>query len=186
MNNIWHGMHPRRITPHDFIAVIEISKGSKKKYEMDKETGMLILDRILHTSTHYPANYGFIPRTYGDDLDPLDVLVLCSEPIEPMTLIRCYPIGVIRMIDNGRNDEKIIAIPFSDPTYNKYHNINELPAHVFEEMTHFFSVYKALENKETVVDEAQPVEFAVDVIQKAIDSYVDHFCKYTLDGCDEP
>ena len=97
--NIWHNINPKRITPTDFIAVIEIDKGSKCKYELDKETGRLILDRILYTSTHYPANYGFIPRTYADDFDPLDVLVLCSESLRPMTEVRCYPIGVISMVD---------------------------------------------------------------------------------------
>lgn len=170
-------MNPKRIAPKDFIAVVEISKGSKKKYELDKETGMIILDRILYTSTHYPANYGFIPRTYGDDMDPLDVLVLCSEPLEPLTTVRCYPIGVIAMIDNGRHDEKIIAIPFNDPTYNTYRDIAELPSHLFEEMSHFFSVYKALEGKETAVDEVEGVEKAVEVIQAAIDNYVDNFCR---------
>ena len=179
MNNIWHGIQPGRIKPNDFIGVIEIPKGCKMKYELDKETGLLILDRVLYTSTHYPANYGFIPRTYGDDLDPLDVLVLCSESLAPMTLVRCYPIGVIRMVDNGRNDEKIIAIPFSDPTYNQFQSIDELPKHVFNEMAHFFSVYKALERKETVVDEVQPTDVAVHVIRNAIDSYVEHFCKYS-------
>ena len=126
MKNIWHDIDPKRILPQDFLAVVEIPKGSKKKYELDKETGLIILDRILYTSTHYPANYGFIPRTYADDLDPLDVLLLCSEPIEPLTLVRCYPIGVISMIDGGHNDEKIIAIPFADPTYNEYKNIDEI------------------------------------------------------------
>ena len=114
--DIWHDIDSKRITTEDFIAVIEIEKGSKNKYELDKETGALILDRILYTSMHYPANYGFIPRTYADDFDPLDVLVLCSESIRPLTLVRCYPIGVISMIDNGYNDDKIIAIPFQDPT----------------------------------------------------------------------
>ena len=115
MSNIWHDMNPKRISPSDFMVVVEITKGSKNKYELDKETGLLKLDRILYTSTHYPASYGFIPRTYADDGDPLDALVLCSEPILPMTLVRCYPIGAIKMIDNGANDEKIIAIPFDDP-----------------------------------------------------------------------
>ena len=124
MSNLWHDMNPQRIHPDDFIAVIEITKGSKKKYELDKETGFIILDRILYTSTHYPANYGLIPRTYADDGDPLDVLVLCSEELEPLTLVRCYPIGMIKMIDNGRDDEKIIAIPFNDPTYNVYLDIS--------------------------------------------------------------
>ncbi len=171
MNNIWHDIDARRITPTDFVCVIEIPKGSKKKYELDKETGLLILDRVLYTSTHYPANYGFIPLTYGDDLDPLDVLVLCSESIAPLTLVRCYPIGVIRMIDNGRADEKIIAIPFNDPTYNQYKNIDQLPKHIFDEMSHFFSVYKALEKKDTAVDEVEPVNFAIHVIETALSSY---------------
>ena len=177
MSNIWHDISPKRINSQDFICVIEITKGSKKKYELDKETGYLILDRILYTSTHYPANYGFIPRTYGDDNDPLDVLVICSEQIEPMTLVRAYPIGVITMIDNGRNDEKIIAIPFNDPTYNMYKDISELPAHVFEEMKHFFTVYKNLEGKETAVDEVSGRQAAVKIIDNALDNYVEKFCK---------
>ena len=177
MANIWHDISPKRITSEDFIAVVEIQKGSKNKYELDKETGFIMLDRILHTSTHYPANYGFIPRTYGDDLDPLDVLVLCSEPLAPLTLVRCYPIGMISMVDGGRGDEKIIAIPFSDPTYNEYTDISQLPSHIFEEMRHFFRVYKSLEGKETAVNEISGREEAVKVIRSAIDSYVDNFCK---------
>ena len=177
MSNIWHDMDPKRVTPKDFIAVIEIPKGSKKKYELDKETGLIFLDRVLHTSTHYPANYGFIPRSYGDDGDPLDVLVLCSEPLDPLTLVRCYPIGYISMLDGGRNDEKIIAIPFSDPTYNEYKDISELPAHIFDEMAHFFSVYKALEGKEAVPGDVNGREAATEVIRDAIDNYVETFCK---------
>lgn len=177
MSNIWHDIAPNRISAEDFICVIEISKGSKKKYELDKETGYIILDRILYTSTHYPANYGFIPRTYGDDGDPLDVLLLCSEPLEPLTLVRAYPIGVIKMIDNGRGDEKIIAIPFNDPTYNNYTDISDLPKHIFDEMRHFFSVYKMLENKETAVDEVQEKKTAVEIINTAIESYNKSFVK---------
>ncbi|MDD3214570.1 MAG: inorganic diphosphatase [Eubacteriales bacterium] len=177
MSNIWHDISPARITPTDFIAVVEIEKGSKKKYELDKETGHLILDRILYTSTHYPSNYGLIPRTYADDLDPLDVLILCSEVIQPMSLVRCYPIGVLTMMDQGRLDEKIIAIPFQDPTYNGYHDVSELPAHIFSEMSHFFSVYKSLEGKETVVDEVRGAEEACKVIRKCLDTYVDKFCR---------
>ncbi len=175
MNNIWHDIDPRRIQAEDFITVVEIPKGSKKKYELDKATGLIILDRILYTSTHYPANYGFIPRTYGDDLDPLDALVLCSEALEPLTLVRCYPIGVISMIDGGRNDEKIIAIPFSDPTYNSYHDISELPHHIFDEMSHFFQVYKALEGKETAVNEVSGREAALQIIHSAMENYDRHF-----------
>ena len=175
--NIWHDISPKRISSTDFMAVIEIEKGSKCKYELDKETGVLRLDRILYTSTHYPANYGFIPRTYADDLDPLDVLVLCSEPLYPMTTVRVYPIGVISMIDNGRRDEKIIAIPFNDPTYNGYTDISQLPKHIYDEMSHFFKVYKELEGKETDVDEVKGAEEAKAIIAKAIDSYVDTYCK---------
>ena len=177
MSNIWHDISPKRINAEDFICVIEISKGSKKKYELDKETGFIILDRILHTSTHYPANYGFIPRTYGDDNDPLDVLLLCSEELEPLTLVRAYPIGVISMIDNGRNDEKIIAIPFNDPNYNHYTNIDQLPTHIFDEMSHFFTVYKNLQNKTTAVNEVSDREEAVKIINSSIENYVEKFCK---------
>ena len=177
MGNIWHDISPKRITAEDFMAVIEITKGSKKKYELDKETGVLMLDRILYTSTHYPANYGFIPRTYGDDGDPLDVVVICSEKIDPMTLVRCYPIGVITMKDSGKLDEKIISIPFNDPNYNTYKDISELPKHVFDEMTHFFTVYKNLEDKETVVDEIQNKAKAIEIIEKSIVNYIQEFCR---------
>ena len=177
MSNIWHDISPSRITKDDFIAVIEIEKGSKKKYELDKETGHLILDRILYTSTHYPTNYGLIPRTYADDNDPLDVLVLSSEVIQPLSLVRCYPIGVITMLDQGKLDEKIIAIPFQDPTYNAYHDVGELPAHLFTEISHFFSVYKNLEGKETVVNEEQGREAAMEIIDKCREAYIEHYCK---------
>ncbi len=169
--NIWHDMDPARITPDSFHAVIEIPKGSKNKYELDKSTGLLILDRILYTSTHYPANYGFIPLTYADDYDPLDVLVLCSEAIHPLTLVKCYPIGVIKMMDNGRADEKIIAIPFDDPTYNGYRSIFALPRHVYNEMSHFFSVYKSLEKKKAAVDEVLDAPDAKEIIKNAIEQY---------------
>lgn len=174
--NIWHDMNPERIRANDFIAVIEIEKGSKCKYELDKETGMLKLDRILYTSTHYPANYGFIPRTYAGDLDPLDVLVLCSEKIRPMAMVRCYPIGMISMIDNDLCDEKIIAIPYDDPTYNTYTDISQIPNHKFEEMRHFFKVYKQLEGKLTAVNEVSGAKEAEEAIQKAIDGYKEYFC----------
>lgn len=178
MINIWHDISPDRISPEDFICVIEIPKGSKKKYELDKQTGMIILDRILYTSTHYPANYGFIPRTYGDDNDPLDVLLLCSESLDPLTLVRAYPIGVISMIDDGRNDEKIIAIPMNDPTYNVYHDISDIPKHIFDEMCHFFEVYKRLENKTTAVDgDVKDRNQAVAIINTAIESYNHKFSK---------
>lgn len=175
MSNIWHDIAAKRIKPDDFVCVIEISKGSKTKYELDKETGCIILDRILYTSTQYPANYGFIPKTYGEDEDPLDVLLLCSEPLAPLTLVRAYPIGVITMIDNDRCDDKIIAIPFGDPSYNQYDDISELPVHIFEEMKHFFKVYKNLENKNTAVNEVSGREKALEIIRKARADYKEIF-----------
>ncbi len=169
--NIWHDINPSKVTAEKFTAVVEIPKGVKSKYELDKETGMLKLDRVLYTATHYPSNYGFIPRTYADDGDPLDVLVFCSETMFPMTLIECYPIGVMTMVDGGSNDEKIIAVPTKDPIYNKYTDISELPVHIFEEIKHFFSVYKTLEGKETIVKGISGREESIKVIQNTINSY---------------
>ena len=175
--NIWHDIEKERITPERFIAVVEISKGNKQKYELDKSTGALKLDRILYTSTHYPANYGFIPRTLAGDGDPMDVLILCSESLLPMSIVNCYPIGVISMVDNGRVDEKIIAIPFADPNYNTYKNIDDLPKHIFDEMRHFFQVYKQLEGKPTSVDKEEGREQALKIIQNSIKNYEEAFSK---------
>lgn len=176
MSNIWHDISPKRISSDKFIAVIEIPKGCKNKYEMDKDTGMLRLDRVLYTSTHYPANYGFIPRTYAEDCDPLDVLVLCQETIVPMTLVECYPIGVLKMVDNDEIDEKIIAIPFNDPTYNCYSDVSQLPQHIFDEISHFFQVYKSLEGRETYVSEVLGAEDAKKSITRCISMYKDNYC----------
>ncbi len=175
--NIWHDISPKVISKDLFTAVIEIPKGSKVKYELDKETGLLKMDRILYTSTHYPANYGFIPRTYADDGDPLDVLVLCSETLVPMSLVSCFPIGVIEMLDNGAADEKIVCIPENDPTYNVYKDISNLPKHIFDEMSHFFAVYKQLEGKDTVIDDVKDANKAIEIVQECIDNYVEKFCK---------
>ena len=173
MNNIWHDISPKRITCDRLYASIEISKRGKNKYELDRDTAMLTLDRVLFTSTHYPANYGFIPRTYADDGDPLDVLVLCSETILPMTLVECKPIGVLNMIDNNSKDEKIIAVPINDPNYNTYNDITDLPKHRFDEIRHFFQVYKTLEDdKETAATEIYGAEKAKEVVQLCIESYV--------------
>ena len=189
--NIWHDLDSKRISPEEFIVCIEISKNSKMKYELDKETGRLILDRvlftsthyldkdtgfiildrILYTSTHYPANYGFIPKTYAGDNDPLDVLVLCQSEIIPLCLVKCQPIGVIKMIDNDMSDEKIIAVCQNDPSMNCYKDISELPPHNFEEIKHFFNVYKTLEGKEAMVTEVLGAEDARKIIQESIDEY---------------
>ena len=169
--NIWHDIDNDRIRQDEFIACIEIPKGSKKKYELDKETGLIILDRILYTSTHYPANYGFIPRTYSDDKDPLDVLVLCHETFDPLVLVRCKPIGVVKMIDDEAIDEKIIAVCINDPSMNIYEDISDLPEHLFDEIRHFFTVYKELEGKKTVVTDVFGKNEAKKVIQESIDAY---------------
>ena len=167
----WHDVKPSRISPDNFLALIEISKGSKNKYELDKETGHLIVDRVLFTSTHYPQNYGFIPRTFARDYDPLDVLVLCSESILPMAFVECHPIGVLIMYDNGLPDEKIIAVPENDPFYKDFKDIKEIPTHIMDEIKHFFSVYKSLEGKDTDIQEVKGVEVAKQVIRDCIKAY---------------
>ena len=173
--NIWHDISADRVTPEKFTAVIEISKGGKNKYELDKDTGFLRLDRVLYTSTHYPANYGFIPRTYADDKDPLDVLVLCQEEIVPLTLVECKPIGVLEMTDGEAFDEKIIAVPVRDPSYNCYESIHQLPKHIFAEVSNFFEVYKALEGVPTEVKEVKGQDEAIRIINEAINNYTESF-----------
>jgi inorganic pyrophosphatase len=175
--NPWHDIDPKRIEPENFIAVIEISKGSKKKYELDKSTGLIKLDRILFTATHYPSNYGFIPKTYAEDGDPLDVLVLCSEVLDPLTIVECYPIGVVRMIDNDEVDEKIVAIPFKDPVFSGYRDVSTLPQHILQEISHFFEVYKALEHSETSVKMIMDRDKAVDIINRTKETYTKIFAK---------
>lgn len=175
--NIWHDISEKRISENEFDALIEIPKGSKAKYELDKETGLLKLDRVLYTSTVYPSNYGFLPRTLADDGDPLDVLVLCNEQIYPMTLVRCSPIGVIIMEDGDELDEKIIAVPVNDPNYKHFYDIHELPKHIFEEMMHFFEVYKALEHKVTTVKKICHKYEAIEIIRKCIENYKKKFAK---------
>ncbi len=175
--NIWHDIDENRIKKDDFIAIIEITKGCKNKYELDKETGMLKLDRVLYTATHYPANYGFIPKTYADDDDPLDVLVLCQEEILPLTLVEAYPIGVIRMIDGESEDEKIIAVAKQDPFLNGYNDITEVPNHISAEIMHFFEVYKQLEGKQTTVEKIMGRAEAEKIIQKCMDMYKQKFNK---------
>jgi inorganic pyrophosphatase len=170
--NPWHDIsafedETRRI----FRAVIEIPRGSKIKYELDKESGMLKVDRILYSSVIYPANYGFIPRTYCGDGDPLDVLVLMSEPVAPLSLLRARAIGVIRMEDGGEADDKIIAVHVDDPAYSSYQDISQLPAHIGREIRRFFEDYKALENKKVIVDDVLDAVVADRILQAALELY---------------
>ena len=175
--NPWKDIDPKRVTPEDFLAYIEISKGSKNKYELDKETGLLRLDRILYTSTQYPHNYGFIPRTYAEDNDPLDVLLITSERIVPSTLVRGKPIGMIDMIDQGMRDVKILAVCPDDPFYQNYDDIHALPDHIVQEITYFFETYKVLEGKETLVPGLKGREEALKVIKGSIERYNEKFGK---------
>ena len=176
----WHGVEIGKNMPDVITAIIEVPKGSKTKYELDKLSGLLKVDRILYSAVHYPANYGFIPHTLAADNDPLDVLILCSESLIPMSLVKCYPIGVIVMNDSGSVDEKIIAIPDTDPNYNTYKSIKDLPVHIFDEMSHFFSVYKQLENKHTSVDTASDRDVALEIIKEAMENYKTHLYELTL------
>lgn len=173
--DIWKEFSRERIKKDDFIAFIEIEKGSKNKYELDKETGLIILDRVLFTSTHYPMNYGFIPLTYSEDNDPLDVFVLCSQPIEKMSLVRCFPIGVVTMLDRNEMDEKIIAIPFGDPQYNQYKDIAQLPNHIMDELKHFLLVYKQLENKKVEIQNIGGADEAKACIEKCMEAFNSKF-----------
>lgn len=175
--NPWKDIDPKRVTPEDFLAFIEISKGSKNKYELDKETGLLRLDRILYTSTQYPHNYGFIPRTYAEDNDPLDVLLITSERIVPSTLVRGKPIGMIDMIDQGMRDVKILAVCPDDPFYQNYDDIHDLPDHIVQEITYFFETYKVLEGKETLVPGLKGRDEALKVIKGSIERYNEKFGK---------
>jgi inorganic pyrophosphatase len=167
----WHEIDPGKTSA--FTAVIEIPLGSSNKYELDKESGMLKLDRVLHSAVFYPANYGFIPQTLADDGDPLDVLVLAAEPVYPLTLVKARPIGLMTMMDQDELDYKVIAVGVHDPEYNTYHDVRELPQHRLAVIRRFFEDYKTLENKRVVVDDVSPALDAVPVIEKSLAVYRD-------------
>ncbi len=169
--NSWHDISKNRVTPEEFVAVIEIPKESKKKYELDKESGMLILDRILYTSTHYPENYGFIPLTLAGDGDPLDVLVICEDKLNPLSLVKCHPVGAIKMLDNNEIDEKIVAVADNDPLLGQCRDVSQLPSHQFNRIRHFFEVYKYLEGKQTEVGDILPVSEAKSIIADCLKNY---------------
>ena len=167
----WHDVSPGDELPRDFQAVIEIPLGSNVKYELDKTSGLLRVDRIIHSAVFYPANYGFIPQTYADDNDPLDVLVLCQEAVQPLSLIKARAIGLMTMIDSGASDDKVIAVATNDPEFNSYVEVNELPHHRLLVLKRFFQDYKQLEGKQVQVEDIRPAYAAENVIQKALARY---------------
>lgn len=175
MNNTWHDVKSGRHTPEFVNGIIEIPKGSRAKYELDKETGLLKLDRVLYSSVYYPANYGFIPRTYCDDHDPLDILILSQIEITPLCLVESKVIGCMRMVDNGEADDKIIAVSEGDMSVNHINDISELPQHFFRELQTFFEDYKKLENKSVVIEEFQSKFIALQIVEKGIADYKKKF-----------
>jgi inorganic pyrophosphatase len=169
--NPWHDVSPGDELPRDFQAVIEIPLGSNVKYELDKPTGLLRVDRIIHSAVFYPANYGFIPQTYAEDNDPLDVLVLCQEPVQPLALIKARAIGVMTMIDAGAPDDKIISVATNDPEFSDYLEARDLPQHRLLVVKRFFQDYKQLEGKQVQVEDIKPAYAAINVIEKALNRY---------------
>ncbi|KAF1856521.1 hypothetical protein Lal_00049046 [Lupinus albus] len=167
----WHQVSPGDNTPEIVNAIIEIPKGSKGKYEIDKESGLLKLDRVLFSSVMYPANYGFIPQTYCDDKDPLDILVLCSTDVYPMSIIEAKVVGVMHMVDNGEQDDKIIAVAKNDMSVNYINDLNELPPHFMKEIVRFFSDYKVLEGKNVTIEHLLGVRYAHKVIEESLELY---------------
>jgi inorganic pyrophosphatase len=171
MLHAWHDVTPGEKLPSIFTAVIEIPMGSSVKYELDKQTGLLRLDRILYSAVYYPANYGFIPQTLAEDDDPLDVLVLCQEAVAPLTLVSARAIGLMTMLDGGKADHKILAVAIDDPEYNGFTEASELPPHRLNMLRRFFQDYKTLEGKAVVVDEFEPYAASLPVIEKSLVRY---------------
>lgn len=171
MAHPWHDVTPGENLPGQFVVVVEIPARSSVKYELDKKTGLLKLDRILYSAVHYPANYGFIPQTYAEDDDPLDVLVLCQEPLAPLTLVQARAIGMMTMLDTGKKDHKILAVAIHDPEFNSFHEADELPPHRLAILQRFFQDYKSLEGKAVEVDSFQPAATALPIIEQALERY---------------
>lgn len=177
VNHPWHGAHYGEKAPRVVNGLIEIPQGSRAKYEVDKATGLLRLDRVIYSSFHYPVNYGFIPQTLGQDGDPLDILVLCSQPIQSLCLVEATVIGNMQMIDSGQVDDKIIAVAAKDPSVNHYKEMEALPQHFLLELRNFFEQYKVLENKKVEIDNFQDRDTACKIIEEAIDFYRESFEK---------
>lgn len=167
----WHDVTPGELIPQEFHSIIEIPFGSSVKYELDKQSGLIKLDRVLYSAVYYPANYGFIPQTLAEDDDPLDVLVLCQETVVPLTLIHARTIGLMTMLDQGKKDHKIIAVATEDPEFNSYRQASEMPSHRMSMLRRFFQDYKLLEGKAVEVDEIQPAEAAYPIIDDALHRY---------------
>jgi inorganic pyrophosphatase len=168
----WHDLpNPIAEVEEGFNVVIEIPKGSRVKYELDKPSGLLKVDRVLYSAVHYPANYGFLPRSYCGDLDPLDVLVLGNEPVQPLSIMRARAIGVMHMEDQGQQDDKIIAVHLHDPAFEEYRELDELPSHTMREIQRFFKDYKTLESKAVKVEELEGRDDAVKVVREALELY---------------
>lgn len=167
----WHDVTPGEKLPGEFVAVVEIPMGSSIKYELDKVTGLLKLDRVLYSAVYYPANYGFIPQTFAEDDDPLDVLVLCQEPVAPLTLVKARAIGLMTMVDSGKKDHKILAVAVDDPEFNGFREAGELPPHRLMMLRRFFQDYKMLEGKAVEVEEFSPAAFALPIIEHALEAY---------------
>jgi inorganic pyrophosphatase len=170
----WHDVTPGEDLPGEFNAIIEIPMGSSVKYELDKRTGLIKLDRVLYSAVYYPANYGFLPQTLAEDDDPLDVLVLCQEPVVPLTLVKARAIGLMTMIDSGKKDHKILAVAVYDPEFNGFTEASELPPHRLNMLRRFFQDYKMLEGKAVEVDELTPSEFAKPIIIDSLERYSEH------------
>lgn len=173
--NPWHDVSPGKETPETVNAIIEIPKGSRAKYELDKESGLLKLDRVLYSAIYYPANYGFIPKSYGDDHDPLDILVLSQIDFVPLCLVKANVIGVMRMVDSGEGDDKIIAVASNDVSVNFIKSVKELPVHFIQELRQFFEEYKKLEKKTVVVDEFQDKDVAIEIVKNSFIHYRNSF-----------
>jgi inorganic pyrophosphatase len=171
MVHAWHDITPGAKIPQEFNAIIEIPFGSSVKYELDKSSGMIKLDRILYSAVYYPANYGFIPQTLAEDDDPLDVLVFCQEPVVPLTIMQARTVGLMTMLDAGARDHKIIAVACQDPEFNSYDRANEMPPHRLTMLRRFFQDYKLLEGKAVEVDQVQAPEHAFPVIEAALSAY---------------
>lgn len=178
----WHDIEMGLKSPEEFTVVVEISAGSKVKYELDKKTGLLCMDRILHSSVCYPANYGFVPRTYCEDRDPLDALILSQCALIPFCVTTVRPLGIVRMIDQGEADDKLITVPVGDPLYAHYHEVQQLPPHQLLEIRQFFEEYKVLEKKKVQVLDIKGSQKAKDIIQRSSELYQQERAKLRRDG----